>query len=83
MLECNVISSLFVHYISYMVTFTLFICLIQIQNAEICTVYILLDAPSCGLKREAKTFFSLIEFMPFDNIWVKNLNLAFQPIWQP
>ncbi len=35
MLECNVILTLF----AYMVTFTLFICLIQIQNADICTVY--------------------------------------------
>ncbi len=30
----------FLHIIyAYMVTFTLFICLIQIQNTEICTVY--------------------------------------------
>ncbi len=67
---------------AYMITFTLFICLIQ--NTDICTVYhktakntelwillilpsptlkkcafgnILLDAPYCGLKREAKIFF--------------------------
>ncbi len=52
---------------------------------------ILLKAPSCGLRREAKSFFFLIELMPFklkynsnfDNILVKNSNLVFQPIWQP
>ncbi len=38
MLECNVILTIFAHY-AYMVTFTLFMCLIQIQNTEICTVY--------------------------------------------
>ncbi len=48
---------------------------------------ILLEAPSCGL-REDKIFFFLTEFMPFkleynlhfDNIFVKNLHLVFQPI---
>ncbi len=93
-----------------MITFTLFICLIQIKNAEICTVYrksairimnkkryefllilpyptlkkrafgnVLLDALSCGLRREAESFFPQTEFMPFkfkynshfDNILVK------------
>ncbi len=76
-----------------MVTFTLCVCLIQIQNTEKRTVYqksakkyrytfllklpsptlkkrafgnILLDAPSCGLRREAKSlFFSLTEFYAF------------------
>ncbi len=50
-----------------------------------------LDSPSCGLRRKAKSFFFLTEFMPFkfkynfnfDNILVKYLNLVFQPIWQP
>ncbi len=28
-------------------------------------VIFLLDAPSCGLKREAKSFFPLTEIMPF------------------
>ncbi len=68
---------------AYMVTFTLFICLIQIQKRyvpytvnqpkkteilifiritqpyfeEMCISNILLDAPSCGLRREAKSFF--------------------------
>ncbi len=88
-----------------MVAFTLFICLIQIQNTEICTVYrkpaktilryefllilpsptlkkpafgnIALDAPSCGLRREAKKKKSNSNF---DNILVKNSNLVFQPI---
>ncbi len=97
-----------------MVTFILFICLIQIQNAKVYIPQIrtkiqrytfllilpsptlkkrafgniLLDAPSCGLRREAKGFFFLTEFMPFkfeynsnfDNILVKNLNVVFQPI---
>ncbi len=102
-----------------MVIFTLFICLIQIQNTEICTVYrksakkyrdihfllifcaallwrnvhvnIQLDSPSCGLRREAKSFFFFTEFMPFkveynshfDNNLVFNSNVVFQLIWQP
>ncbi len=50
--------------------------------------HILLDAPCCGLRREAKIFFFLTEFLPFkfeynshfDNILVKKLNLVFQPM---
>ncbi len=47
---------------------------------------ILLNSPSCGLRREDKSFFFLIEFMPFkfeynsnfDNILVKkNVNVVF------
>ncbi len=53
---------------------------------------ILLDSPSCGLRTEDKSFFFfLTKFIPFkfeynsnfDNILVKNLNVVFQPIWQP
>ncbi len=49
----------------------------------------LLDSPSCGLRREAKSFFFFLpEFLPFtfeynsnfDNNVVKNLNVVFQPI---
>ncbi len=39
MSECNVIWTLLHIIYAYMVTFTLFICLIQIQNTEMCTVY--------------------------------------------
>ncbi len=89
MLECNVIY-IFLHIIyAYVVTFTLFICLIQIQNTEInrksakkyryeCLLILpsptlkkrafgnmLLDVPSFGLRREAKIYFFLTEFMPY------------------
>ncbi len=55
-----------------------------------CIGNILLDAPSCGLRREAKSP-PPTEMMPFkfeynsniDNILIKKLNLVFQPIWQP
>ncbi len=58
---------------------------------ETCISNILLDESSCGLRREAKSFFPLTEIMPFkfeynlniDNILVQNSNLVFQPIWQP
>ncbi len=92
MLQCNVMLTLLHIIYAYMVTFTLFICLIQIQRyvpyilqisqkiqryAFLLIVpsttlkkrafgNILLDSPSCGLRREAKSFFFfLTEFMPF------------------
>ncbi len=50
-----------------------------------------LDSPSCGLRRDANSFFFpnwiyafKFEYnFNFDNILVKNLNVFFQPIWQP
>ncbi len=50
--------------------------------------HILLEVPSCGLRRESNRFFFLTKFMLFkleynsnsDNILVKNSNVVFQPI---
>ncbi len=39
MLECNVILTLLYIIYAHMVKFTSFICVIKIQNTEICTVY--------------------------------------------
>ncbi len=52
---------------------------------DTCISNILLDAPSCGLRREANVLFLLTEIMPFkfeynsniDNISVQNSNLVF------
>ncbi len=49
------------------------------------------DASSCGLRREAKSFFFLTEFKPFkfeynsnfDHILEEKKYIVFQPIWQP
>ncbi len=70
----------FKHYAFFSKIVVVFYCF-----EEMCISNVLLDAPSCGLRREAKSFFPLTEIMPLnsninsniDNILVQNSNLVF------
>ncbi len=116
MLECNMMLTLFAHYIrlhgyihfiylfnpntKYRDMYQMpqirtkiqrytFLLILPSPTLKKCAFgNILLDSPSCGLRRKAKSYFFLTEFMPFkfeynpnfDHILVQNLNVVFQTI---
>ncbi len=59
----------FKHYVFFSKIVLLFYCF-----EERCVSNILLDAPSSGLRRENKSFFSLTEIMPFKFEYNSNIN---------
>ncbi len=78
MLECNVILTIFAHYIcSHGYIHFIYLFNPNTKYRDILLILpsptlkkrafgnILLDAPSCCLRREAKSFFPLTEYMPF------------------